>query len=328
MADRSGHTVDRRGFLRTGAAATAALVAAPRLATAAGEPTVVIVRDKTKKVIADHKVDAAIVQKLVDKAVATLAGKDDAAQAWKAFVKPTDKVAIKFNGLFSRATTHPEVVDAVTNGLVKAGVDPANIVIYDRDARAFTTARIPINRDGDKPRAYPTEKDYGPKVKAGPHGTQITNILHKADVLINLPMMKTHTLAGVSGALKNHLGTIPNASTLHTDDKNGKSCLYVADLNALEPIKAKTRICICDALYGLYHGGPRFNARYRWDYFGIIASVDPVALDTTLADIIKAKRVEKGRSPYHKPIRHIARAAELGLGCGDLAKIKRLEVEV
>jgi uncharacterized protein (DUF362 family) len=321
--------MDRRGFLRTGAAASAALLAGGRLAHAAPQgPAVVIVRDKAKKAIADHTVDAAIVQKLVDKAVMSLADKDDVAKAWGTLVAPKDKVAVKFNGLFARATTHPEIVDAVTNGLMKAGIDPANIVVYDRDARAFKTARIAINREGARPRAYPTVRDYGPKVKAGPHSTQITNILANADVLINLPIIKTHSLAGISGALKNHLGTIPNASTLHTDDKQGKSCLFVADLNALEPIKAKTRICICDALYGLYHGGPRFNARFRWDLHSIIASLDPVALDTTLADIIKAKRVEKGMSPYQKPIRHITRAAELGLGQGDLAKINRLEIEI
>ena len=58
----------------------------------------------------------------------TLAGKDDVAKAWGVYVKPTDRVAVKFNGLFVRATTHPEVIAAVTNGLVKAGVDPAKTI--------------------------------------------------------------------------------------------------------------------------------------------------------------------------------------------------------
>jgi len=329
MTERHGQPVDRRGFLRTSAAATAALLAGGRIASAADGPTVVIVRDKTGKVVQEQKIEAAITQRLVDQAVSRLAGKDDVAKAWQTFVAPKDKVAIKFNGLFPGAATHPEVVDAVTSGLVKAGVDPANIVVYDRDAKAFKTAGIRVSRDGAAPRAYPTEKDYGPSVKAGPHKTQITNILQKADVLINVPMMKTHVLAGVSGALKNHLGTVPNAWELHPDDKGGKSCLYAADLNALEPIKAKTRICICDALYALYDGGPDYKAgRFRWDYCGIVASADPVALDVTLADLIKAKRVEKGLAPYHAAIRHIERAIELGLGCGDLAKIQRVELEI
>ena len=46
------------------------------------------------------------------------------------------------------------------------------------------------------------------------------------------------------------------------------------------------------------------------------------------ADILKAKRVEKGLAPYHKDIKHIERAAELGIGIADLAKINRVEAEV
>ncbi len=330
MAQKRERGLGRREFLATGAATAAALAAGPLAGAAPAGPKVVIVRDKSKQVVKGHAVNAEIAKRLVDKAVTSLAGTDDVAKAWAKFVSPNDKVAIKFNGLFDRATTHPEVVKAVTDGLLKAGVKPGNIVIYDRDQKAFRTARIAINRDDKtKPLAYPTNKDYGPKVKAGPHDTQITNILHRADVLINLPILKTHVLAGISGALKNHLGTVPNAWVLHRDDRGGKSCLYVADLNALEPIKAKTRICICDAFYGLYDGGPQYRGgRFRWDYYGVLASTDPVALDMVISEIIKAKRTEKGLGPYCKPIRHVLRAGELGLGVADLAKINRQEIEI
>ena len=108
-----------------------------------------------------------IVQRLVDKAVMTLAGKDDVAKAWATYVKPTDRVAVKFNGLFRRATTQPEVIRAVTNGLIKAGVDPAKIVVYDRNDKDMRTARLTINREGKGVRIYGTERSYGKPVKAG-----------------------------------------------------------------------------------------------------------------------------------------------------------------
>jgi hypothetical protein len=38
--------------------------------------------------------------------------------------------------------------------------------------------------------------------------------------------------------------------------------------------------------------------------------------------------VAAGVSPYLKPLVHIERAAELGLGCADLAKILRVEADV
>ena len=324
MATSDKHRVNRRQFLVQGAAATAVLGAGGRLVRAASPgPTVVIVRDKTEKSVDRFKVDAAIVQRLVDKAVMALAGKDDVAKAWGAYVSPKDKVAIKFNGLFRRATTHPEVIHAVTSGLVKAGVDPAKIVVYDRSDRDMKTTGLTINREGKGVRIYGTGREYGPRAKAGPVGTQITKILLEADVLINLPMMKSHVRCSSTGALKNHLGTVPNAGAFHSD-----CCAAIANLNALAPIEEKTRICIADALYGLYHAGPAFRPQYRWDYHGIIASADPVALDATLDDIIKAKRIEKGMPPHNNDPKHIARAAELGLGEADLAKINRVSLEI
>ncbi len=320
----------RREFITTTTAAAAASTLAARsgFAQEKPKPVVAIVKDKTQKVINGFKVDQAIVQKLVDKTVTTLAGVDDVATAWKSFVKPTEKVAVKFNGLFRNATTHAEVIKAVTQGLLKAGVKADNIIVYDRDSRALKTARLKENRSGSEPRIYGTGKNYGPEVAAGPVKTKLSNILLEADALINLPIMKTHCLAGMSGAMKNHLGTVNNAGAFHRDDKGKNSCLYVADLNALKPVREKTRLCLCDALYGQFSEGPGYSQRFRWDFYGIIASRDMVALDTVLAETIKAKRLENNLPPYLQPLRHLKRAVELGLGEGDLKKIKRIEAAV
>jgi len=319
-----GTSADRRRFLVGGAAATAALLAGDAALPAAPKgPRVVVARDKTRKAIQRHEVDGAIVQRLVDRAAMTLAGKDDVAKAWATYAGPKDKVAIKFNGLFRHASTHPEVVAAVVEGLLRAGVSPANIVVYDRNDFFANRPRFPAWRNGAAPRICLTAGSYGSKVRAGPVQTQIAKFVTEADVLINLPMMKSHWLSGVTGAMKNHLGSVPNAREFHREGGQ-----YIADLNALEPIKAKTRICICDALYGLCHGGPSYTPRYRWDFHGVIASADPVALDATLADIIKAKRLEEGLSPHMRPIHHIERAAELGVGVADLKQINRVEVDV
>jgi len=316
--------LNRREFLVKGAAAAATLAAAGGVAAAApAGPSVVVVRDKTKKVVQRFKVDARLVQALVDKAVMTLAGKDDAAKAWAAFVNPSDKVAIKFNGLFARAATHGEVVNAITAGLLRAGVPPGNIVVYDRSDRDAAKSGLKLCRDPKAIRVVGTGKDLGPQMKAGPIVTRLSKHLLDADVLISVPIMKSHHRCSSTGALKNHLGSIPNAGSFHDN-----CCAAIADLSALGPIKDKTRLCIADALYSLYDGGPAYQPRSRFDYFGIIASADPVALDAVMDDIIRSKRLEKGLSPHNnKPI-HIARAAELGLGQADLKKINRVEIEI
>jgi len=324
--------LDRRDFLRTGAAATAVALSGPRLAHAATGPKVAVVRDKTKTVVQKSAIDAAIAQKLVDQAVMTVAGKDDVTKAWATFVSPTDKVAVKFNGLFRNAATHPEVVIAICKGMIAAGVKPENILIYDRDERAFSTAGLKGDIGGTGAVMRPTEKmfrkatdaAYAAAVKAGPIETRLAKILNdEATVLVNVPILKSHRTAGMSGAMKNHLGSIPNPRDFH-----GDSCRHVADISALAPIKAKTRICICDALTGNYDKGPQYNPRATWDYYGVIAGTDPVAFDAVLGDIVRARRVEAGMTPYLKPYLHIERAAELGLGCADLKQIQRIEQSI
>ncbi len=316
--------VNRRGFLLQGSVAAAAVWATrgTPLAAPAG-PTVVVVRDKTQKVIDNFKVDAAIVQQLVDKAVMSLSGKDDVAKAWAAYVSPKDKVAIKFNGLFERSVTHGEVINGITAGLIKAGVEPGNIVVYDRADGDAAKSGLKVSRDPKGVRVMGIGGTLGPDVKVGTITTKLSRLLLDADVLISVPIMKSHNRCSITGALKNHLGSIPNAGSFHDN-----CCAAIADLCALGPIKDKTRLCIADALYSFYDAGPEFHPDRRWDYFGVLAATDPVAIDAVMDDIIKAKRLEKGLPPHNnKPI-HIARAAELGLGQADLKGINRLDVAI
>jgi uncharacterized protein (DUF362 family) len=284
---------------------------------------VVICRDPSGKAIDGFKVDAAVATRLVDQAVMRLAGKDDVGKAWGAFVSPKEKVVVKFNGLFRRATTHPEIIEAVTRGLVAAGLDPANITVYDRSDKDMGTTGLTINREGKDVRVYGTQGRYGKGVKAGPVDTKLCQMLLEADALINVPILKSHVRCGVTGALKNHLGTVPNAGHFHQD-----CCAAIADLNALDPIKKKTRVCLCDGIYGLFDGGPQFRPNARWDYCGVLAASDPVAMDAVIEDLIRAKRVEKGLKPQFNDPKHIARAADLGLGEADLAKIQKVEITV
>ena len=316
--------VNRRTFLVQGAAATASLLAARGIGLAApGGPTVVIVRDKTKKVVQDFEVDAKLVQALVDKAVMALSGKDDVAKAWAAYVSPKDKVAIKFNGLFERSVTHGEVINAILAGLAKAGVEPGNIVVYDRADGDAAKSGLKVSRDPKGVRVLGIGGTLGPDVKVGTITTKLSKLLLDADVLISVPIMKSHNRCSITGALKNHLGSIPNAGNFHDN-----CCAAIADLCALAPIKDKTRICIADALYSFYDAGPEFQPRTRFAYFGVLAATDPVALDATMDDLIKAKRLEKGLSPNNNSPIHIARAAELGLGQADLKNINRVEAEI
>jgi len=156
---------------------------------------------------------------------------------------------------------------------------------------------------------------------AGPVKVRLSKILTDyADAIVNVPAFRHHVRAGITISMKNHLGSVGNPSAFHRDN-----CSYVADLNALDAIRKKARLVIVDAIRGQYNFGPMHAPWFVWEYAGLMASTDAVAVDTVAAEEMKAQRHKKGmRGDIRPAIRHIPRAADLGLGVGDLKRINVL----
>jgi uncharacterized protein (DUF362 family) len=150
-------------------------------------------------------------------------------------------------------------------------------------------------------------------------------ITKECSVLINIPMLKTHAMAGISGSLKNYMGAINNPVEFHPE-----ACKSLGDLNSLEPLKTKTKLIIIDALRPLYDKGPGDSPHFRWDYNGIVVGSDPVAVDRVGMDIILEKRNEVKGQPWlinPEPL-YLKRAAELGVGHYDSSLIDVLSEQV
>ena len=63
------------------------------------------------------------------------------AEAWRSLVSPEDKVGIKVSASGrSVSGTNPEVVDAIVDGLVEAGVSPRNIIVWDKSIEDLLAA--------------------------------------------------------------------------------------------------------------------------------------------------------------------------------------------
>jgi hypothetical protein len=171
--------VTRRDFLR--GASYAALAGVAGLGLESGEAAdrkarVVLIRD-AKAVDDQGRVDAAVVQRMVDQAVAKLLQRDQAEVAWKQLVKPTDRVGIKTN-VWDSLRTPPEVEEALKSGLVRAGVPEQSIRVDDRGAR--TT-------------------------------------LAECTALINVRPLRTHHWAGIGGCIKNYIMFVPSPPQYHPD---------------------------------------------------------------------------------------------------------------
>ncbi|MBI5507475.1 MAG: DUF362 domain-containing protein [Deltaproteobacteria bacterium] len=263
---------------------------------------------------------------LVERAVVAATGAEDAVAACRSLFKPGDVVGLKVNCLAGRGlSTHRELVDAVTALLVAAGVSAERVVIWERSDRDLRRAGYTPRRAGAGPLVMGTNDDYDNEpIEAGSVGGCLSRILsRRLDAVINMPVLKDHDLAGISGALKSFYGAIHNPNKYHD---NGCSP-YIADLYAHPGIRDKVRLTIVDALTAQYHGGPAWVAENTWTYGGVIASRDPVAVDATALEILAAKRQALGLPSFDAEKRApswLPHAAALGLGVADLTRIDRV----
>lgn len=283
-----------------------------------------VVRAASKTVWKGDTLDPKALRVMVDRAITGLTGIQDSQAAWKALFQPEEIIAIKVNTFRNSVIwTHVPLVQAVTDSLTEAGIPPENIILFDYFTDELKTGGFTINKDGPGIRCYGTDSDYA-KDNIPETGVQPSNILLKADALINMPVLKSHMISGMTFALKNHYGSIDYPDGLHYIQK------MLPLLNKFPPIKDATRLVIGDVLEACArysNGWPYWKADTRGD--SILMSYDPLAHDVVGLDMLVKMIEEKGdptggvtgmANPWVKT------ATEAGLGAGEMGNIELVTV--
>ncbi|MFQ3548120.1 MAG: DUF362 domain-containing protein [Armatimonadota bacterium] len=320
----------RREFLKQVAFAGAALKF-PKLANAAFEDKslnnksrVVIVTDKNI-ISRNNQVNQAVAKEMLDKSIAKLMKTKTSKEAWQKIFGPDDVIGIKVNALFGvGVSTHPEVAYAVAEALQASGVKPENIIIWDRNTSELIKSGFKPKRDGIGVQCYADDGDWGSEIEQGSFKGRITKFIEsKCTAIINVPILKTHSNAGVSICLKNHYGSMDNPSSHHANHCNP----MIADFNAIPIVKNKTRLVVIDAVRPQYDGGPGLKADSQFDYYSLIVSQDPLAADYEGIQIIQNKRKENGLDAIPaKKLAWLDSANERGVGTNNPDKIDLIKV--
>ena len=111
--------------------------------------------------------------------------------------------------------------------------------------------------------------------------------------LIALPALKAHWLAGIGTVLKNYIRFSGNPSNYH--DANNAN---LGEIWNMPHVKGKTKLVLVDALRPLCDKGPQPDPRYLWDYKGLIAGRDPVAVEAVCLKVILQKRQALRGEPW------------------------------
>ncbi len=286
-----------------------------------------VVRAANAQVWEKDKLSPTILRSMVDLSIVQLTGLPAAKDAWLALFDPAEKIAIKVNAFRNSSLwTHAPLVMAVTDSMTEAGIPGENITIFDYYTGELETAGFTINKDGPGVRCYGTENDYGARWPVDVSSVQLSDILVGADALINMPVMKTHGMSGITFALKNHYGCVSNPSLLHMIDP------MLPALNTLPPIKDATRLVIGDALGASIVGRaslPYWVEDQKGD--SILMSFDPLAQDrVALAMLIQMAKAMNEDTGYMTGLSSawMDRAQTAGLGTNDLKNIDLVELKV
>jgi len=146
------------------------------------------------------------------------------------------------------------------------------------------------------------------------HEVEILKDVLDSDVLINIPIAKSHNATGVSLGLKGLMGVIYDREYFHEKVDLNQA---IADLSTI----VKPKLTIIDATRVMTAGGPTGPGPVD-QLNTIVAGADPVAVDSAVVPLAKWY----GHEFHAKNVKHIKQAHDLGLGEMDLNKLKTKRV--
>jgi len=273
----------------------------------------------------------------IDNLIAKINGGIEKIGGWEAFVRPGDKVLLKVNLIGPKtsetaAVTHKEFVRAMvrilkaqgctvwigdSSGGAIAGIAPTaqsfKVAGYEKVAKEEGAVIKNFDTEGVvevQPESKFAEKMY------------LARPIFEADVVINLPKLKTHSANIYSGAVKNVFGCVPGLrkAMYHRMAPDHEDFgQIIVDIHQAREFN----LHIMDGILAMQGEGPTAGEVYQANK--ILISTDPLALDTVGCKML-------GMSIEDVPILIAARKRKLGEGKlesiiveGDYQAIPKLE---
>jgi uncharacterized protein (DUF362 family) len=279
-----------------------------------------------------------VARRLLEKAMTTFTGAPNVVEAMKRFIHPSDTVAIKPNGIGAKtgATfgTNYELVLAVVEAVIKVGVPPAKINVFEQYPTYLQGCRINAGKwklpEGVRSETHNNNKMGTPDLLIYQGiKTRYCRALTEATAVINMPLIKDHGVCGYTGALKNIThGCTSNPSDFHAHMASPQ----IALLYNHPVVRSRVRLHITDGFKLMYDGGPLDrNKRAQILHGSVYVATDPVALDAVGTKLVEDLRTSHGMPNFAKSMReprYIKTAGELGVGVFDLNQIRMQSVQL
>ncbi|MFH2028968.1 MAG: DUF362 domain-containing protein [Nanoarchaeota archaeon] len=208
-------------------------------------------------------------------------------------------------------TTNPKIVKALIDYLIEKGVKKENITIaeqvqFGEAEKAFVKSGLAkLTKEYEGIKIVDIGKSNFVSKEIEGMKFEISEEVLDKDLIINVPVMKTHLLLGIAGALENMTRVVSAKSYKEMSADMEKAVRGIGLLNKF----IGKQVVLGDATIGMQGNGP---GQYGEPGFLnlVMASKDPVALDKIFTEI-----------GLLKDAKHVLAAGDMGVGSSDLVDI-------
>jgi uncharacterized protein (DUF362 family) len=280
-----------------------------------------------------------VAKSLLEKAMMEFTGATNLNTAMGRFIHKDDVVAIKVNGIAGQKATYTmatnyEVILPVVEAVLALGVPASKITVYEQFPDFLNGTRINVRKwklpEGVATGTHNNTDHKMPDIRIYQGiKTKYARIFTEATAVIDITMIKDHSISGYTGTMKNIThGNVNNPHEHHATQASPQ----IAMLYNHPIVTSRVRLHISDAFKVMYDKGPLDkDPKTRIPHGALYVSTDPIAMDTMgvkiLNDERKARNLPSLKDAGREP-RYIQVGSELGLGVHDLNQIRMQTFEV
>lgn len=279
-----------------------------------------VVRASSEKVLPARVVQRPVLRDCLAKGLCALTDQTDPRDAWHRILKPDDVILVKFNrSMADRIGTTPPLAEELIASLMAAGWGPEQVMILEADCSSGVLRRT-------RP---PDLRWQGQEIEFGRSGRDtFMSAVDEATAIINVPFLKTHHLATMTGCLKNlSHGLIRRPSRFH-----GGGCdPAIAEIVASAQIRQKMAMHIVNGLRVVFDKASEAGEAEIETCGTLLFAKDGVAADAvgySMLNEVRSKRDLSPLLPEARIPRFLATAGRLGIGQWDEAEIDQVKLEV
>jgi hypothetical protein len=259
-------------------------------------------------------VDRVVLREMLDRGIQGLTDAPTAEEAWRTVLGSGERIVAKFNSVGAAVIgTNDSLAQVLVERLASAGYSPDKITLVE--VPQFQTKQLGTESPA---------RGWGADIPVGRGHEPLARYLYEADALINVSLLKTHQIAGMSACMKN----LSHALIRHPARYHDHGCSpYVGQVVGSKQVSSRLKLNLVNALRVVVNRGPDARDEDLHGYGGLLLGFDPLAVDNVGLSVLETERRRLGQTARLR-VPYLVSAAAMGLGCWRPPDIDRITLDM